>query len=378
MAKVPYSKQSINQKDIRAVNVVLKSKFLTTGPRIEKFEKKLSKTFGSKYSLAVNSATSALHIACKSLEIKKGDYLWTTSISFVASANCALYCGAKIDFVDIDDDTFNISIDKLEKKLIKTPKNKLPKIIVIVHLSGHPVDMQKIKLLSLRFKFKVIEDASHAMGSVYKNSKIGDCKYSDICIFSFHPVKIITTGEGGSILTNSKKFFNRMNTLRSHGINRKLKSKNNPWYYDQERLGYNYRMNEIEASLGITQLSRLNKFIKERNRIANIYKNLLDQKKIKFQKLVENTTSSMHLFIIRVNAKKRYKVYYNLKKKGITTNLHYIPIYRHSFYKKFKFKKSNFNNSEKYYQQAISIPLYVGLKKKIQMKIIKVINQTLN
>lgn len=378
MAKVPYSRQSINQKDINAVNVVLKSNFLTTGPRIEKFEKKLSKTFGSKYSLAVNSATSALHIACKSLGIKKGDYLWTTSISFVASANCALYCGAKIDFVDIDDDTFNISIDKLEKKLSKTPKNKLPKIIVIVHLSGHPVDMQKIKLLSLRFKFKVIEDASHAMGSVYKDSKIGDCKYSDICIFSFHPVKIITTGEGGSILTNSKKLLNRMNTLRSHGINRKLKLKNNPWYYDQERLGYNYRMNEIEASLGITQLSRLNKFIKERNRIANIYKNLLDQKKIKFQKLVENTTSSMHLFVIRVNAKKRYKVYYNLKKKGITTNLHYIPIYRHSFYKKFKFKKSNFNNSEKYYHQAISIPLYVGLKKKIQMKIIKIINQTLN
>lgn len=378
MSKIPYSRQSINIKDIRAVNAVLKSKLLTTGPRIEKFEKKLSKTFGSKYTLAVNSATSALHIACKSLGIKKSDYLWTTSISFVASANCALYCGAKIDFVDIDDDTFNISIDKLEKKLSKTPKNKLPKIIVIVHLSGHPVDMQKIKLLSLRFKFKVIEDASHALGSVYKNSKIGDCKYSDICIFSFHPVKIITTGEGGSILTNSKKLFKIMNTLRSHGINRELKLKNNPWYYDQERLGYNYRMNEIEASLGITQLSRLNKFIKERNRIAEIYKNLLNQKKIKFQKLVANTKSSMHLFIIRVDAKKRYKVYYNLKKKGINTNLHYIPIYRHSFYKKFKFKKSNFNNSEKYYQQAISIPLYVGLKKKIQMKIIKIINQTLN
>ena len=378
MGRVPYSRQSINQKDINAVNLVLKSDFLTTGPKIVEFEKKLSTFFGSKYSLAVNSATSALHIACLSLDLKKNDYLWTTPISFVASANCALYCGAKIDFVDIDNDTFNISLDKLEHKLSKTPKTKLPKIIVVVHLSGHPVDMKKIKQLSLKFKFKVIEDASHAVGSVYRNSKIGDCKYSDICVFSFHPVKIITTGEGGSVLTNSQKIFNRINSLRSHGINRKLKLQNNPWYYDQQSLGYNYRMNEIEASLGISQLSRLNKFIKDRIRISNIYKNFLDQKKIKFQKLISQTRSSMHLFIIRVDAKKRYKVYYNLKKQGITTNLHYIPIYRHSFYKKFKFKKNNFSNAEKYYQEAISIPLYFGLKKKVQMKIIKIINQSLN
>ena len=378
MGRVPYSRQSINQKDINAVNLVLKSDFLTTGPKIVEFEKKLSTFFGSKYSLAVNSATSALHIACLSLDLKKNDYLWTTPISFVASANCALYCGAKIDFVDIDNDTFNISLDKLEHKLSKTPKTKLPKIIVVVHLSGHPVDMKKIKQLSLKFKFKVIEDASHAVGSVYRNSKIGDCKYSDICVFSFHPVKIITTGEGGSVLTNSQKIFNRINSLRSHGINRKLKLQNNPWYYDQQSLGYNYRMNEIEASLGISQLSRLNKFIKDRIRISNIYRNFLDQKKIKFQKLISQTRSSMHLFIIRVDAKKRYKVYYNLKKQGITTNLHYIPIYRHSFYKKFKFKKNNFSNAEKYYQEAISIPLYFGLKKKVQMKIIKIINQSLN
>ena len=228
MGKVPYSRQCINKKDINAVNSVLKSDFLTTGPKIIDFEKKLSNFFGSKYSLGVNSATSALHIACMSLGLKKNDYLWTTPISFVASANCALYCGAKVDFVDIDKDTCNISIEELEKKLKKTNKKKLPKIIVLVHLSGHPVDLKEVKKLSLKYKFKIIEDASHAVGSVYEGSKIGNCKYSDICVFSFHPVKIITTGEGGSVLTNSKKIFDKAFLFRSHGIKKDVTSKDNP------------------------------------------------------------------------------------------------------------------------------------------------------
>lgn len=377
MARLPYSRQSINKNDIKEVNLVLKSKFLTTGPKIKKFEKKLSKNFGSRYAVAVNSATSALHIACMSLGLKKGDYLWTTPISFVASANCALYCGAKIDFVDIDINNFNISIDELEKKLNKTSKNKLPKIIVIVHLAGHPVDLKKVKTLALKFNFKIIEDASHAVGSYYMGSRIGNCKFSDICVFSFHPVKIITTGEGGSILTNSKNIYKNVSQLRSHGIDRNVKSKINPWHYDQKKLGYNYRMNEIEAALGISQLKNLNKFVKKRNDIAEIYKQNLEKKKIKFQYLLKNSKSSMHLFIIRVNKSVRKSLYRNLKKSGIDTNLHYIPIYRHSYYKQNKFQKKKFKNAEIYYREAMTLPLYFDLKKNDQMKIIKIINKTL-
>ena len=311
MGKVPYSRQCINKKDINAVNSVLKSDFLTTGPKIIDFEKKLSNFFGSKYSLGVNSATSALHIACMSLGLKKNDYLWTTPISFVASANCALYCGAKVDFVDIDKDTCNISIEELEKKLKKTNKKKLPKIIVLVHLSGHPVDLKEVKKLSLKYKFKIIEDASHAVGSVYEGSKIGNCKYSDICVFSFHPVKIITTGEGGSVLTNSKKIFDKAFLFRSHGINKDVTSKDNPWHYDQISLGYNYRMNEIEAALGISQLSRINQFTSRRNKISDFYKKKLNKHKIKFQHLLPRSKSSMHLFIIRVSSKIRQSIYYH-------------------------------------------------------------------
>ena len=378
MIKTPYARQYIDTNDTKSVNLVLKSDFLTTGPKVLEFEKKISKYFGSKYTVAVNSATSALHLACMALGLKKNDYLWTSPISFVASSNCGLYCGAKVDFVDIDNDSFNISIDKLKNKLIKTPKNRLPKIVVIVHLSGHPVDMKKVKELSKKFKFKILEDASHAMGSVYRNSKIGNCKYSDVCVFSFHPVKIITTGEGGSILTNSKKIYKLVSDLRSHGIKRNIKIKKNPWHYDQENLGYNYRMNDIEATLGISQLLKLKKFVSERNKISDLYKRMLNRKKIKFQKLIEQTKSSMHLFIIRVHAKIRNKIYLNLKNKGISTNLHYIPIYRHSFYKKFNFKKKKFSNSEKYYQEAISLPLFFGLTKKKQLEIIEIINKTLN
>lgn len=377
MVKVPYSRQSISKQDIKAVNFVLKSKFLTTGPKIQEFENKLSNLFGSKYSVAVNSATSALHIACMSLGLEKNDYLWTTPISFVASANCALYCGANIDFVDIDIDNFNISVDELEHKLKNTPKYKLPKIIILVHLSGHPVDLKRVKKLSLKYKFKIIEDASHAVGSLYKGSRIGNCKYSDICVFSFHPVKIVTTGEGGSILTNSKNIYNKVSLLRSHGIDKNVKSKTNPWHYDQISLGYNYRMNEIEAALGISQLSRLNEFVKKRNEISEIYKKNLDKKKIKFQHLLSESKSSMHLFIIRINKKDRKNVYDNLKKNGINTNLHYIPIYRHSFYKKYRISKKKYKNAEIYYQEAMTLPLYFDLKKNDQMKIIRIINATI-
>lgn len=375
MPRTPYARQKINSKDIVSVVSVLKSDFLTTGPKIIEFEKKLSNIFNAKYSSAVNSATSALHLACLALGLKKGDYLWTTPISFVASANCGLYCSAKVDFVDIDNENFNISVSKLKKKLEKTPKTKLPKIIVVVHLSGHPVDLKSIKNLSKKYKFKIIEDASHAVGSTYNGTKIGNCKYSDICIFSFHPIKIITTGEGGAMLTNSKKVYDKFSLLRSHGIDKSVKSNSNPWYYNQTCLGYNYRMNEIEAALGVSQLSNLDKFVKERNRIAEFYRKNLDSSNIKFQQLVLNSKSSMHLFIIRVNSLKRNQLFKELKKNYIDTNLHYIPIYRHSFYNKIRVNLKSFKNSEDYYKEAISIPLYFGLKKNVQIKIIKIINR---
>jgi UDP-4-amino-4,6-dideoxy-N-acetyl-beta-L-altrosamine transaminase len=377
MSRIPYSRQSISKKDIKEVSSVLKSDFLTTGPKVEEFEKKLKKIFLSKYSLVLNSATSALHVACMSLDLKKNEYLWTSPISFVASSNCALYCGANVDFVDIDPNTFNISVENLEKKLKITKKNKLPKILVIVHLAGHPVDLKRIRYLSLKYNFKIIEDASHAVGSIYNRSKIGDCKYSDICIFSFHPVKIITTGEGGSILTNSKKIFKKASILRSHGIDKNIKNKKDPWFYDQKSLGYNYRMNDIEAALGLSQLSRLNKFVNQRNKIANIYKKNLN-KNIKLQSILPNSKSSMHLFIICLKEKLKIKVFNSLKKNGINTNLHYKPIYRNSFYKRYNFNKNNFKNSEKYYKEAITLPLYYDLKKAHQMKIIKIINRVFN
>lgn len=372
---IPYSRQLIDKSDISAVSKVLKSDFLTTGPQVNIFEKKLENFFGSKYASVVNSATSALHLACLAFDLTKKDNVWTTPISFVASSNCAIYCGAKVDFVDIDEKTFNMCEKKLEHKLKKTTKGKLPAIVIVVHLSGHPVNLKKIKDLSKEYNFKIIEDASHAVGSVYQNNPIGNCKYSDACIFSFHPIKIITTGEGGALLTNSKKIFKKFSLLRSHGIDKSVKSKNNPWYYDQVSLGYNYRMNEIEAALGISQLKKLNKFLKERKKISEIYKLNLDLKNVKFQQLIENCKSSMHLFIIRVNKLKRMQIYNELKKNNIYTNFHYIPIYRHSFYKKYNIKYENFKNAESYYKEAISIPLYCGLKINTQMKIIKIINK---
>ena len=372
---IPYSRQLIDRSDISAVSKVLKSDFLTTGPQVNNFEKKLENLFGSKYASVVNSATSALHLACMALDLTTKDTVWTTPISFVASSNCAIYCGAKVDFVDINEKTFNLCEEKLEYKLKNTPKNKLPAIVIVVHLSGHPVNLKKIKNLSKKYKFKIIEDASHAVGSVYQKNLIGNCKFSDVCIFSFHPIKIITTGEGGALLTNSKNIFKKFSLLRSHGIDKSVKSNDNPWYYDQVSLGYNYRMNEIEAALGTSQLIKLNKFVSERNKIAKIYKLNLNLKNIKYQHLIENCKSSMHLFIIRVSASKRMLIYNELKKNKIYTNLHYIPIYRHSFYKQYKIKYENFKNAEQYYKEAISIPLYCGLKKRTQLKIIKIINK---
>lgn len=373
---LPYSKQYLDREDFKSVIKVLKSDYLTQGNQVGKFEKLLNKEVGSNYAVAVNSATSALHIACLAIGLKKGDVLWTVPNTFVASANCGLYCGASIDFVDINYNNFNIDVSLLEEKLKKTNKKKLPKILVVVHLAGQPAFMEKIFNLKKKYRFKIIEDASHALGASRNNLKVGSCKYSDICVFSFHPVKPITSAEGGAALTNDKLYYEKMNMLRTHGVtkNKKLffnKKNHGDWYYEQQLLGFNYRMSDVHAALGISQLKKLNKFIKERNKLALNYSKLLQDLPILLPKIEKGNISSYHLYIIRfpnVNLNTYKKIFNFLRKNRIFVNLHYMPIYSHPFYKKnFKFKK--FPMSMKYSKSAMSIPIFFGLKLKEQLYI---------
>ncbi len=367
---INYSKQCIDKRDIIEVSKVLKSDFLTQGPTVKKFEDKIKQYLGVKYSIAVNSATSGLHLSCLALGVKKNVIVWTTPNSFVATANCVVHCGGKIDFIDINPDTYNICPDLLEKKLKKTKKKNLPKVVIIVHFSGLPCDLTKIKKLSVKYKFKIIEDSSHALGAKYKGTKIGDCKFSDISVFSFHPIKSITTGEGGMVTTNSKEISNNLSLLRSHGIlkNKKLFEKKYgiETHYDQVNLGFNFRMNDIEAALGISQFKKLKKFIKRRKEIANFYFKNLNELPIKLP--INSKDSSWHLFVILLkNFNTRNKFYKYLKKRGIVCQLHYIPIHTHTYYKKKKFKSNNFPNSVEYYKTCISLPMFYSLKD-IQLK----------
>lgn len=383
---IPYSRQIIDKKDITNIVKTLKSNLVTTGPKVPEFENKIKNFVGAKYSVAVNSATSALHLACISLDLKKGDWLWTTPISFVASANCGLYCGAKIDFVDIDINTYNICVKKLEQKLKKAKiKKKLPKIIVIVDLAGFPCDFNEIRRLSKIYKFKILEDASHALGAKYYGKNIGNGKFADISVFSFHPVKIITTLEGGIATTNNKKLFQKMEMLRSHGITRDKKKfvniNKNHWHYEQQLLGYNYRMNDIEASLGISQLNKIKKFFKIRTYVKNFYDKHLQNLPLTLPPNDKNKTSSMHLYIVRVKNITKYerdKIILKLKKKGIGVNIHYIPIHFQPFFKKLGFRKGMFPESEQYFESAISLPIHPGINKKDLIKIIKNIKLLIN
>jgi UDP-4-amino-4,6-dideoxy-N-acetyl-beta-L-altrosamine transaminase len=384
---IPYGRQNINQIDIDNVISVLKSDFLTQGPVVSIFEKELASFAKSKYAVAVNSATSALHIACLSLGLKKGDILWTSPISFVASSNCALYCGADVDFVDIDPKTYNMSVLELEKKLIKAKRlNKLPKIVIPVHLAGQSCDMEAIHALSKKFDFKIIEDASHAIGGKYKGRNIGNCTYSDITIFSFHPVKIITTGEGGAILTNDELLYGKSQQLRSHGITRNpiemSKPIDGPWYYEQLDLGFNYRITDLQAALGISQLKRINLFVRKRQKIARLYNKLLNNSKLILPYQNKETKSSFHLYIIRVPSESNFvrrELFERLRANGILVNLHYIPIYKHPYYQsRYKIDESNFPQSEKYYEEAISLPIYYDLKEAEIFKIVKILNTPVN
>jgi UDP-4-amino-4,6-dideoxy-N-acetyl-beta-L-altrosamine transaminase len=380
MKIIPYSKQFISKKDKLEVNKVLSSDFITSGPKVELFEKKVKTFSNAKYAVAVNSATSALHIACMSLGLKSNDLLWTVPNSFVASANCGLYCGAKIDFVDIDNDTLNISINQLEQKLISSHKRKkLPKILVVVHFAGASCEMDRIKKLSNKYKFRIIEDASHAIGGDFNNYKVGSCKYSDITVFSFHPVKIITSGEGGIALTNNKDLAKSMSYLRSHGIIRDKKVLNKKkeiqGYYEQKYLGYNYRITDIQCALGISQMDMIKNFITYRNKIAKLYIKSLKNLDLKFQKIPSRVRSTYHLFIIRVNKTIKKKLFEEFINNKIFVNTHYIPIHTHPFYKKKGFKNGDFKVSENYYKESISIPIFYNLKNSEQIKVIKIIKK---
>jgi len=379
---IQYGKQSITQDDIEAVVSVLKSDWLTQGPALIRFEQKMTERVGSKYAFAVNSATSALHLACLALNVGEGDIVWTSPISFVASSNCAIFCGASVDFVDIDINTYNIDIEKLEEKLqFSEISGTLPKCVIPVHLSGRSCDMEAIHKLSQRYGFKIIEDASHALGATYKSSFVGSCKYSDVTVFSFHPVKMITTGEGGMVLTNMKAIADRIALLRSHGITRDeafmAGPSHGPWYYEQHELGYNYRMSDIAASLGMSQLERLDEFVEIRNKIAERYDELLREAPLILPLKDAELLSSYHLYIVRVdveNSGESHKaLFQKLRNRGILVNLHYIPIYRHPYYKKMGFNIDLFPASEMYYKTAISLPIYPDLTEEDQNAVVKAI-----
>ena len=379
MKFIPYGRQTISEEDIKSVIDTLKSDYLTQGPKIEIFEKEVNKYLGCDYSIAVNSATSALHIACMALGLREGDYLWTSPITFVASANCARYCNANVDFVDIDITTGLISIDKLKEKLVNAKeKGCLPKVLVPVHLTGSSCNMEEIYKLSRIYGFKIIEDASHCFGASYKNQKIGNCRYSSITVFSFHPVKIITTGEGGIATTNDHQLAIEMGKLRSHGITKDeslfVNKSLGPWFYEQQQLGYNYRMTDIHASLGLSQLKRIDEIVKERQNIQNIYEQSLIDEPITFLKRSEDVYSSVHLVVIILNQKfiNFYReIFTYLRESNIGVQLHYLPVHLQPYYKKLNFKEGDFPSAELYSKLAISLPVFPGLSKKDQGYIIE-------
>ena len=367
---IRYGQQEITQEDIDAVVETLMSPNLTQGPKIEDFEKSVGNFTNAQNVFAVNSATSALHISCLALDLGPGDWLWTSPNSFVASANCALYCGANVSFVDIDPDTYNMCPILLEKKLIDAKKQgQLPKIVVPVHFSGQSCDMKAIYELSQIYGFSIIEDASHAIGGMYKGDPIGSCKFSDITVFSFHPVKIITTGEGGMALTNSEKLAERLSLFRSHGITRDTnlmtKESDGPWYYQQIALGYNYRMTDIQAALGLSQITRLTKYVNRRQELAERYNELLKDLPLKCPLQRNDCYSSFHLYVVRLNLERigvtHRKVFESLRDNNIMVNIHYIPIHLQPFYQNMGFSEGDYPEAEKYYSEAISIPLHPSL-----------------
>ena len=383
---IPYGRQEISEADIAAVVAVLRSDFLTQGPVVSQFERSVANYCGVQHAVAVNSATSALHIACLALGVGPGDCVWTSAITFVASANCALYCGASIDFVDIDPRTYNMSVERLAEKLkLAETAGTLPKVVIPVHLCGQPCDMEAIHALGAHYGFKIIEDASHAIGGKYKDEPVGNCRYSDISVFSFHPVKIITSGEGGMAVTNDASLARSMQLLRSHGISNAPEDMiSHPaqeiWNYQQIGLGFNYRMTDIQAALGLSQMQRLDEFVSKRHALAARYNERLADLPLATPWQHPDSYSAYHLYVIRVDQKagSNKAIYQALHQAGVLANLHYIPVYRHPYYESLGFKQGYCGDAEKYYISAITLPLFPGLGYEMQEKVIEALGDLIS
>lgn len=383
---IPYGRQDITQDDVDAVVEVLRSDFLTQGPTVPRFEAAAADQVGVRHAVALGSATSALHVACLALDLGPGDVLWTTPNTFVASANCALYCGAKVDFVDIEPRTFNLSVEALAARLEDAEaRGCLPKIVVPVHFAGEPPDMESISALATRYGFRIIEDASHAIGARYRGEPAGCCGFSDITVFSFHPVKIITTAEGGMALTNDAELAARMALLRSHGItrdsNRMVGVPEGDWYYQQIVLGFNYRMTEIQAALGLSQLSRLEAFVRRRHLLAARYDEMLESLPVVTQYHDRRSLSAMHLYVIRLRLEQigrtRRNVYDALRSAGVGVNVHYIPVHTHPYYQGLGFRPGDFPESERYYSEALALPLYPTMTEQQQDQVVAALTEAL-
>jgi UDP-4-amino-4,6-dideoxy-N-acetyl-beta-L-altrosamine transaminase len=376
---IPYGRQDIQDEDIAAVVAVLQSDWLTQGPAIERFEAAVAHATGAAYAVAVSNATAALHLACLASDIGPGDRVWTVPNTFVASANCARYCGAQIDFVDIDPQTYNLSIPALQHKLEQARHDgQLPRLLIPVHFAGQSCDMAAIHALSQTYGFQVLEDASHAIGASYDQQPVGNCRYSRACVFSFHPVKIVTTGEGGVVTTNDADMYERLLRLRSHGITRNPSmmqgASHGPWYYQQIELGYNYRMTDMQAALGASQMQRLQTYIARRRELAASYDRLLADLPLRLPSQHPDTASSWHLYVVQVaHAEIRRPVFEHLRAAGIGVNVHYIPVHCQPDYTALGFYHGQYPVAEAYYERAISIPLYAGLSDQDQHRVIAAI-----
>lgn len=383
---IPYGRQSINDADIQAVVDVLKSNWLTQGPTVERFERTVAGYCGATQAVAVNSATSALHIACLAADLGPGDFLWTSPNTFVASANCGIYCGASVDFVDIDPFSYNMSVQSLGKKLARAAQEgRLPKVVVPVHFAGQSCDMEGIASLAARYGFRVIEDASHAIGGRYRGEPVGDCRYSDMTVFSFHPVKIITTGEGGMVLTNSAALCERLARLRSHGITSDAAAmagdSHGPWYYQQVELGFNYRMTDLQAALGISQMARLDEFVTRRRYLANRYDEALCDLPLTLPGQQPDTVSAYHLYTIRLQTerigKSRRTILETMRANGIIAHVHYIPVHTQPYYRARGFNEGDFPEVERYYQEAMTIPLFPAMADDQQDRVVATLREAL-